>query len=73
VPFDDDEFTPTELHDPTRADDPCAEAIADRTIELVTQVASLKALLEAAKAELRAERLKRAQLALELNRLRNKK
>ena len=68
--FDESDTTPPPmLHDPAR-EDPRAREWAEREMQYVQQVASLKAELGKAKAELATAILERAQLALELNRLR---
>lgn len=72
MPFDDDDFTPTALHDPSRATDPCAEAVADRTVALVTEIASLRSQLAAVQDELRAEKIKRSRIAIAFDLLRQK-
>lgn len=67
--FDDESTPPPMLHDPAR-EDPRAREWANRELELVQEVAALKAQLAEAHFKLSAAISEKAQLALELNRIR---
>ena len=68
--FDDTDTPAPMLFDPARETDPRAREWANRELELVQEVAGLKAQLAEAHLKLSAAISEKAKLALELNRIR---